>query len=191
MDALVAACVAGDLPTVERLLSTGADIHVGDDLPLRSAAAFGYVHCCRVLLAAGADPEARGGDALACAERGGHTCTVALLRASQKTSTPPKMDASLLDVLRPLAPQLEDAQWASAVTDRAAPSSGDSDAGSFHERERTSELPPPPGPARPSRHTKVRAVDTEPERWEVVSKALAAAEEHGVALSAASLLRLL
>jgi hypothetical protein len=101
------------------------------------------------------------------------------------------MDASLLDVLRPLAPHLEDAQWASAVTDKAAPAAGDPDAGSFHERERASELPPPAGRAPPARHIKVRAVDTEPERWEVVSKALAAAEEHGVALSAASLLRLL
>jgi ankyrin repeat protein len=69
----------GHTRTVRALLDAGADIHTGDDEPLRIAAWWGRADTVRALLESGADVHARHDEALRWAAKEKHLETVKVL----------------------------------------------------------------------------------------------------------------
>jgi hypothetical protein len=81
-NALVWASWYGQTGAVKVLLEAGADVHAGDDAPLRAASAKGHTWIAKLLLEAGADVHADGDAPLRLASANGHTETVTLLEAA-------------------------------------------------------------------------------------------------------------
>jgi ankyrin repeat protein len=76
---LVRAAAAGDITWVQDLVKHGADVHTGDDRPLRFAAANGHAKIVEILLDAGASIHAVDDAALREAAKSGYNDVVSIL----------------------------------------------------------------------------------------------------------------
>ena len=70
---LVAAAAQGDMPALRQALADGADLHFGEDLPLRTAAMAGHMDCLAALVDGGATVGAQFHEALFFAAKAGDT----------------------------------------------------------------------------------------------------------------------